>query len=152
MNEGAPNPIQICWLFQLYILKWKNSTQNPDFEFTNITTSQIIWFTSSFPVLRRVWQPTLLQMYKHRCSATIWTEKKVLSIAFPHFHVWKSHTNKQLSELEIIFSQHEIISLKSAFIYKSKYSWHLHFKERHSMGCPRYQQNAFLNCKIIQFF
>lgn len=60
-----------------------------------------------------------------------------------------THKQTAFTELEMIFSQHEIISLKSALIYKSKYSWHLRFKERHSMGCPRYQQSAFLNCKII---
>lgn len=96
-----------------------NPTWNPGLEFTNIAMSHIICLTSSFSVLRRVWQSTLLKIYKYPqvlCSH-LNREKsaKHSSSTFSCMEVTHEHT--AFTELEIILSQHEIISLKSpAFI------------------------------------
>lgn len=67
-------------------------------------------------------------------------------------YVEVTHKQAAFTELGIIFSQHEIIYLKSAVIYKSKYSGHLLFKERHSIGCPRYQESDFFELQYDTFF
>lgn len=93
-----------------------NPAQNPDFEFANTAMSHIIRLTSSFSVLRGVWQATLLQMYKYPqvlCSH-LNREKtaKHSSSTFSCMEV--THEQAAFTELEIIVSQQEIISLKTA--------------------------------------